>query len=52
MAEYAMDKVGGGSVRSSRRAGRTCSTSDRDASPELLEEKFHAEDQAELASVA
>jgi len=52
MAEYAMDKVGRrlGAIESAR--GANLFDIDRDASPEILEEKFHAEDQAELASVA
>ncbi len=52
MAEYAMDKVGRrlGAIESAR--GANLFDIDRDASPEALEEKFHAEDQAELASVA
>ena len=52
MAEYAMDKVGRrlGAIESAR--GANLFDIDRDASPELLEEKFHAEDQAELASVS
>lgn len=52
MAEYAMDKVGRrlGAIESAR--GANLLDIDRDASPEILEEKFHAEDQAELASVA
>jgi ribonucleoside-diphosphate reductase beta chain len=52
MAEYAMDKVGRrlGAIESAR--GANLLDIDRDASPELLEEKFHAEDQAELATVA
>lgn len=52
MAEYAMDKVGRrlGAIESAR--GANLHDIDRDASPEALEEKFHAEDQAELATVA
>jgi ribonucleoside-diphosphate reductase beta chain len=52
MAEYAMDKVGRrlGAIESAR--GANLLDIDRDASPETLEEKFHAEDQAELATVA
>jgi ribonucleoside-diphosphate reductase beta chain len=52
MAEYAMDKVGRrlGAIESAR--GANLFDIDRDASPELLEEKFHAEDQAELAAVS
>jgi ribonucleoside-diphosphate reductase beta chain len=47
-----MDKVGRrlGAIESAR--GANLFDIDRDASPELLEEKFHAEDQAELASVS
>jgi ribonucleoside-diphosphate reductase beta chain len=49
MAEYAMDKVGRrlGAIESAR--GANLLDIDVDASPELLEEKFHSEDQAELA---
>ena len=49
MAEYAMDKVGRrlGAIESAR--GANLLDIDVDASPEQLEEKFHAEDQAELA---
>ena len=49
MAEYAMDKVGRrlGAIESAR--GANLFDIDRDASPELLEEKFHAEDQVTLA---
>jgi ribonucleoside-diphosphate reductase beta chain len=49
MAEYAMDKVGRrlGAIESAR--GANLLDIDVDASPELLEEKFHREDQAELA---
>jgi ribonucleoside-diphosphate reductase beta chain len=49
MAEYAMDKVGRrlGAIESAR--GANLLDIDVDASPELLEEKFHKEDQAELA---
>ena len=49
MAEYAMDKVGRrlGAIESAR--GADLRTIDADASPETLEERFHAEDQAELA---
>jgi ribonucleoside-diphosphate reductase beta chain len=52
MAEYAMDKVGRrlGAIESAR--GANLFDIDRDASPEILEEKFHAEDQAELAAVS
>ncbi|MGI5127325.1 R2-like ligand-binding oxidase [Pseudonocardia sp. CA-107938] len=52
MAEYAMDKVGRrlGAIESAR--GANLLDIDRDASPEVLEEKFHAEDQAELAAVS
>ena len=51
MAEYAMDKVGRrlGAIESAR--GANLLDIDADASPELLEEKFHAEDEAELAMV-
>jgi hypothetical protein len=49
MAEYAMDKVGRrlGAIESAR--GANLLDIDVDASPEVLEEKFHTEDQAELA---
>lgn len=52
MAEYAMDKVGRrlGAIESAR--GRDLIEVDVDASPEALEERFHAEDQRELAGVA
>jgi ribonucleoside-diphosphate reductase beta chain len=52
MAEYAMDKVGRrlGAIESAR--GANLLDIDVDATPEQLEEKFHAEDQAELATVA
>ncbi len=51
MAEYAMDKVGRrlSAIESAR--GANLLDIDLDASPEVLEEKFHAEDQAELAMV-
>jgi len=50
MAEYAMDKVGRrlGAIESAR--GADLRAIDVDAAPEALEEKFHAEDQAELAA--
>jgi len=49
MAEYAMDKLGRrlGAIESAR--GANPRDIDVDASPEALEERFHAEDQAELA---
>lgn len=49
MAEYAMDKIGRrfNAIESAR--GANLLDIDADASPEHLEEKFHAEDQAELA---
>ncbi|MCE3552552.1 R2-like ligand-binding oxidase [Pseudonocardia sp. RS11V-5] len=49
MAEYAMDKLGRrlGAIESAR--GADLRVIDVDASPEALEEKFHAEDQLELA---
>ena len=49
MAEYAMDKVGRrlGAIESAR--GADLGVIDLDASPEALEERFHSEDQAELA---
>jgi ribonucleoside-diphosphate reductase beta chain len=49
MAEYAMDKVGRrlGAIESAR--GANLQDIDVDASPEALEEKFHTEDEAELA---
>jgi len=49
MAEYAMDKLGRrlGAIESAR--GADLLVIDVDASPEALEEKFHAEDQLELA---
>lgn len=52
MAEYAMDKVGRrlGAIESAR--GANLLDIDVDATPEHLEEKFHQEDQAELATVA
>jgi ribonucleoside-diphosphate reductase beta chain len=51
LAEYAMDKVGRrlGAIESAR--GADVRTIDLDASPETLEERFHSEDQAELAAV-
>jgi ribonucleoside-diphosphate reductase beta chain len=51
MAEYAMDKLGRrlGAIESAR--GADLLTIDVDASPEALEERFHAEDQKELAAV-
>jgi ribonucleoside-diphosphate reductase beta chain len=50
LAEYAMDKVGRrlGAIESAR--GADLLAIDVDAAPEALEEKFHAEDQAELAA--
>jgi ribonucleoside-diphosphate reductase beta chain len=50
MAEYAMDKVGRrlGAIESAR--GADLRAIDVDAAPEALEERFHAEDQAELAA--
>jgi ribonucleoside-diphosphate reductase beta chain len=52
MAEYAMDKVGRrlGAIESAR--GANLLDIDADASPEVLEERFHAEDQVELAKVS
>ncbi|MCW0212363.1 MAG: R2-like ligand-binding oxidase [Pseudonocardia sp.] len=49
MAEYAMDKLGRrlGAIESAR--GADLLTIDVDASPEALEERFHAEDQRALA---
>ncbi|QJY46438.1 R2-like ligand-binding oxidase [Pseudonocardia broussonetiae] len=51
MAEYAMDKIGRrlGAIESAR--GADLRVIDVDAAPEALEERFHAEDQAELAAV-
>jgi ribonucleoside-diphosphate reductase beta chain len=51
VAEYAMDKVGRrlGAIESARGADRRAI--DVDASPEQLEERFHSEDEAELATV-
>ena len=50
MAEYAMDKVGRrlGAIESAR--GADLRTIDLDASPEALEERFHAEDSAQLVA--
>jgi ribonucleoside-diphosphate reductase beta chain len=50
LAEYAMDKIGRrlGAIESAR--GADLLVIDVDAAPEALEEKFHAEDQAELAA--
>lgn len=50
MAEYAMDKIGRrlGAIESAR--GADLRVIDVDAAPEALEERFHAEDQAELAA--
>lgn len=50
LAEYAMDKVGRrlGAIESAR--GADVRAIDVDASPEQLEERFHSEDQAELAA--
>jgi ribonucleoside-diphosphate reductase beta chain len=52
MAEYAMDKVGRrlGAIESAR--GASLLDIDVDATPELLEERFHTEDQAELAAAS
>jgi ribonucleoside-diphosphate reductase beta chain len=52
MAEYAMDKVGRrlGAIESAR--GANLRDIDADASPEALEERFHAEDVRELAAAA
>lgn len=52
LAEYAMDKIERrlGAIESAR--GRPVWEIDADASPETLEERFHAEDQAVLATVA
>ena len=52
LAEYAMDKIERrlGAIESAR--GRPVWEIDVDASPEALEERFHAEDQAALATVA
>jgi ribonucleoside-diphosphate reductase beta chain len=49
MAEYAMDKIGRrlGAIESAR--GADLAVIDVDATPEQLEERFHTEDQAELA---
>ncbi|GAA1878582.1 R2-like ligand-binding oxidase [Pseudonocardia ailaonensis] len=49
MAEYAMDKLGRrlGAIESAR--GADLAVIDVDASPEALEERFHAEDEKELA---
>lgn len=51
IAEYAMDKIGRrlGAIESAR--GASLLDIDVDASPEVLEERFHTEDQAELAAV-
>jgi ribonucleoside-diphosphate reductase beta chain len=51
LAEYAMDKVGRrlGAIESAR--GADLRTIDLDASPEALEERFHTEDEAQLAAV-
>lgn len=50
IAEYAMDKIGRrlGAIESAR--GADLLDIDVDASPEVLEERFHTEDQAELAA--
>ncbi|HYH32971.1 MAG TPA: R2-like ligand-binding oxidase [Pseudonocardia sp.] len=50
MAEYAMDKLGRrlGAIESAR--GADLRTIDVDASPEALEERFHAEDSAQLVA--
>ena len=50
MAEYGMDKIGRrlGAIESAR--GADLRVIDVDASPEVLEERFHAEDQVELAT--
>jgi ribonucleoside-diphosphate reductase beta chain len=52
MAEYAMDKVGRrlGAIESAR--GADVRAVDADASPEVLEERFHQEDQDQLAASA
>jgi ribonucleoside-diphosphate reductase beta chain len=52
LAEYAMDKLGRrlGAIASAR--GANLADIDVDASPEALEERFHVEDQRELAGVA
>ncbi len=52
MAEYAMDKVGRrlGAIESAR--GADPRDIDADASPELLEERFHREDQEQLAAAS
>ncbi|MCY7340904.1 MAG: R2-like ligand-binding oxidase [Pseudonocardia sp.] len=51
MAEYAMDKVGRrlGAIESAR--GADPAVIDVDAAPEVLEQRFHDEDQAGLATV-
>jgi ribonucleoside-diphosphate reductase beta chain len=51
MVEYAMDKLGRrlDTIESAR--GADLLTIDVDASPEALEERFHAEDQKEPAAV-
>ncbi len=50
LAEYAMDKIGRrlGAIESAR--GANLRDIDVDASPEALEERFHTEDQKELAA--
>ena len=50
MAEYAMDKLGRrlGAIESAR--GADLRVIDVDASPEALEERFHAEDSAQLVA--
>jgi ribonucleoside-diphosphate reductase beta chain len=50
LAEYAMDKVGRrlGAIESAR--GADLPAIDLDASPEALEERFHTEDEAQLAA--
>lgn len=50
LAEYAMDKIGRrlGAIESAR--GANLLDIDVDASPEVLEERFHTEDQKELAA--
>ncbi|MGH3616370.1 MAG: hypothetical protein ACRDRK_27995 [Pseudonocardia sp.] len=49
MAEYAMDKVG---RRLEAARGANLRDIDADASPEQLEERFHAEDQQALAAAS
>lgn len=52
LAEYAMDKLGRrlGAIEHTR--GANVPDIDMDASSELLEERFHAEDQEQLATAS